>query len=432
MKPKTKMDRRAMAASKRLPRLTPAQVEWGKKHCFKQRAFWSGKEAWCSRCGGVFPAPSSKLLVNTLTTASLVCPHCGAKLTMERSRRQKIKEKSYLTLLTTCNGMQVQRTFDVVANGRKGSGVDYTFNEVVELWLDDKGAESVIACSRMPFSYFSDIWVYGTLSCKRRDGYVYGNPYMFYGAIYPRMQVIPILKRNGYKPLDNVVPHEQMRALLTDPMAETLQKAGQLELLAYMINRRWRANGHWHAVKIAIRNNYRVDDASMWVDMVEGLGALGLDTHNAHYVCPVDLKEAHDRITERVNRKRRAERRLADLYKARNYEADYRNAKSKFFGLLITDGRINIRPLQSVEEFEEEGRTMHHCVFSGGYYKLEHSLILTARTIEGKRIETIEVDLLHYKVLQSRGVNNINTPEHDHILTLVRNNMSAIKKLVAI
>ena len=46
---------------------------------------------------------------------------------------------------------------------------------------------------------------------------------------------------------------------------------------------------------------------------------------------------------------------------------------------------------------------MHHCVFDNAYYLKENSLILSA-TIEGRRIETIELNLDTLKVVQSRGV----------------------------
>ena len=49
---------------------------------------------------------------------------------------------------------------------------------------------------------------------------------------------------------------------------------------------------------------------------------------------------------------------------------------------------------------EAEGKAMHHCV--GGYHRRKDSLILSA-TIDGKRIETIEVSLTTLKVVQSRG-----------------------------
>ena len=78
----------------------------------------------------------------------------------------------------------------------------------------------------------------------------------------------------------------------------------------------------------------------------------------------------------------------------------------------------------------EEGRAMHHCVFNGEYYLKENSLILSA-TIDGKRIETIEISLKTLKVVQSRGVCNKNTEYHDQIINLVNKNKRLIRKRMA-
>lgn len=75
----------------------------------------------------------------------------------------------------------------------------------------------------------------------------------------------------------------------------------------------------------------------------------------------------------------------------------------------------------------EEGVAMHHCVFSNRYYLREDSLILSA-TIEGRWIETIEVNLETLKVVQSRGVCNQNTEYHDQIVNLVNANKRLIRQ----
>ena len=88
-----------------------------------------------------------------------------------------------------------------------------------------------------------------------------------------------------------------------------------------------------------------------------------------------------------------------------------------------------ITVIQSVADMEDEGSKMHHCVFAMGYYKRKDSLILTARSAaDGKRIETIEVSLKTFKVVQSRGMQNSNTPYHDEIINLVNSNINLIKQ----
>jgi hypothetical protein len=74
---------------------------------------------------------------------------------------------------------------------------------------------------------------------------------------------------------------------------------------------------------------------------------------------------------------------------------------------------------------KEEGRAMHHCV--GGYYNRPNSLILSAK-IDGKRIETIEVSLLDYRLVQSRGLQNQSTRYHKRIVALMEKNMQEIIK----
>lgn len=71
----------------------------------------------------------------------------------------------------------------------------------------------------------------------------------------------------------------------------------------------------------------------------------------------------------------------------------------------------------------------HHCV--GSYYTKEDSLILSA-SIDGKRIETIEISISQLKVIQSRGVCNQNTEHHNSIINLVNQNLQLIEeRLVA-
>ena len=103
----------------------------------------------------------------------------------------------------------------------------------------------------------------------------------------------------------------------------------------------------------------------------------------------------------------------------------YENAV--FFNLALTDGLLVIKVLQSVDEFLEEGKAMHHCVYTNEYYNRDNTLILSAR-IDGKRIETVELSLDTFKVVQSRGVCNSNTEYHDRIINLVESNAELIRQ----
>lgn len=118
----------------------------------------------------------------------------------------------------------------------------------------------------------------------------------------------------------------------------------------------------------------------------------------------------------------------AEIEKMIGKEAEFRAIKAKFFGLIFSDNRISVRVLESVQEIVAEGKAMHHCV--GSYHSKEDSLILSV-TIDGKRIETIEVSISRLKVIQCRGLQNKTTPYHSQIINLVEQNMLLIEQRLA-
>ena len=101
---------------------------------------------------------------------------------------------------------------------------------------------------------------------------------------------------------------------------------------------------------------------------------------------------AYCREAERLERERK---KLEDMEK---YKENYIRKKAVFFNLALTDGLLVIKVLQSVDEFLEEGKAMHHCVYTNEYYNQDNTLILSAR-IDGKRIETVELSLDTFKVV---------------------------------
>lgn len=225
-------------------------------------------------------------------------------------------------------------------------------------------------------------------------------------------------------------PCRLMLALLKDPEAEFLVKTGQYGLLNYFKYKRGGScHRYLHAVKICNRNGYKVKDGSMWTDYIDLLEYFHLDTHNAHYVCPKNLKAEHNRLhkrKEKVEAKRRAEEQRRN---AIEWEAKYKKEKGAYFGICFGDENIQIAVITSVADMAEEGAAMHHCVYNAGYYKRPDCIILSARDKDGNRLETIELSLRTFEVIQSRGKCNQSTPYHDQILSLVRENIGLFRKV---
>ena len=87
--------------------------------------------------------------------------------------------------------------------------------------------------------------------------------------------------------------------------------------------------------------------------------------------------------------------------------------------------------LESVDEFKEEGDKMHHCVFDCEYFNRKDCLILSARNKKtGKRIETIELSLSTFEIIQQRAKCNGESPYKAEIKDLIINNIGQFKKLV--
>ena len=113
---------------------------------------------------------------------------------------------------------------------------------------------------------------------------------------------------------------------------------------------------------------------------------------NAHYVCPEDLQQAHDEVHRKLRARQEREQEEHKRQKAQEDEARFKKLEAPFFGITFTDGTIQVRVLESVQEYIEEGQALHHCIFTNEYHLKEKTLILSA-SIDDKPIETIELSL---------------------------------------
>lgn len=425
MKPRTKIQKEVMHLSKRLPKITEVQRLYAFHHSFEHIGRRSAKGIiTCGECGHQWQGNGA--LADTL--CSCTCPHCSMELKVHITRKRVFKENEYFSIITACKGYQVIRFFFAKAYCKIGQAAEYSIYEVAQRWIAPNGKFETIAKLRgISFIYY-DLWQEYSPMEIRRNHHVYDiTP----ACTYPRVRIISELKRNGFKgELHNLQPFELFCELLKNNQAETLIKTGQYSLLSYFIRYSSKSIAtYWNAIRIATRSKYIVEDTGIWCDYIDLLRYFGKDTNNPKYICPADLKADHDRLVQKKTEHLERERIEQQKHKALENERKFQELKAKFFGMSFTDGTIQVRVLESVVEFLEEGTAMHHCVFTNTYYLKPDSLILSA-CIDGKRIETIEVSLKTLKVLQSRGVCNKNTEYHDRIIELVNKNKRLIRKRI--
>ena len=343
--------------------------------------------------------------------------------------------------MTVMEGLQVMRwwCFDYWFNC--GKPATYSMRgEVERQFINADGERRGFAIGTRSFSYAYDDWRFFTKMTLRNIG---TNGYYGYRverrfdlptAMTVIKTVIPRLRRNGLRTTmhGRWYPASIVTGLLTNNTVEMLWKTGQYALASHATNYTL-GEETMRSINICNRNHYIVKDARMWLDHLNTLRELGLDTHNAHYVCPADLQAVHTEMTARLNRLR--ERRMAEQ-RAREAErrakefkeaiATYAKRWGKALMLSLSGDNLRVEPLHSVEEFAEEGKAMHHCVFSMGYYKSETSLIFSAKDGEGKRLATIEYDTRRGDIVQCRAACNAIPQRDQEIRSLINDNKKTI------
>lgn len=442
MKPRNKREREVAELSSKLPQLSK-QEEWAKTHVFSHEAFKCKDELWCSDCARTWINTDNSELSVTLLGDTTVCPYCHSKLEVKVSRKKKNEEVNYMTVATTCGGYQVLRHVYCMRFARKEDAyLNYFFSEVVQEWISEDGKRTIMA---KPMNMGSCGWIHSEpLSIKNEYGssyyYYSGAKYNIYGEVYPTVNLLPILKKYGLRNnFFGSIPSKLIRALLQGCNdIELCIKTKQISMLQHLMK-----NGSYQikykpSFNICNRNNYIIKDASIWTDYIDLLSYFGKDLRNAHYVCPKNLNKEHDILMKkkqkiearlRVERDREAAVRVA-IRKKEDILKFYRE-KMKFFGIEIKEGDIIIQPLESITQFYLEAKAMHHCVFSNRYYGVTNCLILSARDAQGNRLETIEVNLNTFEIIQSRAVCNKTSEYHDRILNLVKKNMNLIRQRMA-
>ena len=427
MVPKTELQKRIVTLNKALPKISKEIKQWGYDNCITRYAVRSRKTLYCLECGHKWK--DAAVLVSALTGCT--CPKCGKHLEMMTHYRPRTREGEYFAIITTAGGMQVIRMIYICKHFKKLHKPERFAQEVMQHWITPEGKAITMSLSVMGFSQYYDQWLFDSKLEVRLKTYRSAMRYNIYpGKIYPQKKVLPVVRRNGFKgAFHGIAPHQLFAEILSDSFAETLLKTGQVSMLDFYISSdSSEVRRLWPAIRICIRNKYKIKNADTWMDYVHLLQFFGRDILNSFYVCPEDLKMEHDRL---IRKKREQERKL-EIQQMRatldKQQKAYAKKKSRFFGLRFTDGKITVKPLESVEEFMIEGDELRHCVFASKYFQRDDSLILSARQGD-KPIETIEVSLRSLKVVQARGNNNAPTRYHNEIVSLVESNMHQIGQL---
>lgn len=443
---KTKLQQRCLDLADTLPGLTDAQVRWARKRMqplgYVVSRGRGGKHScvWCQECGQMDEPDGGPLVMALMPTHT--CSRCGRRLDVKQwhGSAKECLQRFQFVVVTVADGMQVARAFVWEQRNKMGRATKDSITEVFQIWFEPTKQKEVILSKPYYRSIYSFHWNDGAWKVKKHNAhatgyYAFDDVYDLRGhRIYPRAKVLPVLRRFGYHTgllQMETSPIDVWRGLLNDEALEGIIKAGQ-----------WRVADWWFAVggprrdkslwlpmvRICNRHKYFIEDVSMWMDCVQMLHDLGMDAHNPKYICPDDLQKMHDWLLEKRERQRVREELQKLRSKAKNWEQYYQEKKGAFFPVKFNDGNIFCHVITSVAEMCEEGTRLHHCVYKMDYYKKADALILSARDRGGNRLETVEVNLKTFRVVQSRGLQNQTTGAHGDIIALVEKNMYQIKQ----
>lgn len=433
MKPKTQREREVLALSATLPPMTQHMRDTMLKRVFRGIATKRNDFSFrytCMECGEHFAyAEEHSYRSGGRTYKKVTCPHCGKELKVIVQDRNSIHHSGYYCFVTTCKQYTVLRYFTADKYGKSGQHAYFEDPfEISQIWITEGGVKTVVGRRMRMFSYnYVQPWNKFSAMEIRKPGESIGGYDTF--SYYTPFCDWSILSKPKYmrrltlqsKGTDDPCSYIRSRCMVE---CQTLLQCGREDLMRGDIRK---LRKFWPSIRIALRNNYRPCDVKMWYDMLDAMDTLGMDLHQPKYICTDTLKQLHDTLVKRVEKreealrhKREREQLLARLENEQEELKKFYEVKGRYFDIDLKGDGFHIFALRTPEEHLEEGQQMHHCVGSMGYWKRFNSLIMVARTYDDKRIATIEINLTTLEIVQVRGVCN-EVPEHDkEIRKLIR------------
>jgi hypothetical protein len=361
------------------------------------------------------------------------CPKCNIFLVKWDRRGRKDRHHELFMVLEHIKGFQVARYYNVTRYAKVLESASYVFSEVANQWLSPDGKMTSFARLVNGFYYTSSGFLTSSpFELRESEAHYYNCP------IYPKKWIHPHVYRNGYDGESDHGFHIMYlsKILLAYPAAETMLKTGKWDLFDKFGRYEKQFKQYWKYMVIAWRHDFDIEkDIQFWFDHMDLLTYFKMDRHNPRYICSPDMEKEHVELSDRRTRiklaqaaekKRRDEEAFLREQKKKN-EA-YRKTFRKFFNFkLKLDKNTEIVVLKDVDDFIEEGRALHHCV--GGYFGNHNDSLILSTRHKGKRIETIQFDLIDMEIKQARGACNQDSEYHHLVINTIMNNVQTIAKL---
>lgn len=417
MKPRTKLHHKLLEYSNWLtPGVDKKVNSYALSNCNTKFGFSTGKTYWCGVCGDTHSA-------NEIINNEISCLSCNSELHIVETKRRKYLETYYIAFAEEMFEFQVIRYFHITVNYKKGEHWKTNILESIQQFHTDNDYHLI---GRLTHGYGDPL--YGSMEIRNPSYYKQHayNPYP--SSYHPESTFLPQYQLKGCDGDFGNINFDGLKRKLNFncTRTETLLKSKNIAFLKVAISDSYKISKYWNTVKICLRNKFNPLDAGIYFDYLELLDYFKKDLNSPKYACPTNLKKEHDKL---VIKKRNIEKRLAIIEQKKKMKYDqqqYEKDKGNYFGLVIENGNISIKVLETIQEFIEEGDAHKHCVYTNKYYSKENSLILSAR-VNGKLVETIEIKLDEMKIEQSRGFGNNPSKYNKEIIDLIKKSFQLIE-----
>lgn len=395
MKPKTKFDFEIIEHSAKLTDLLNTEISFIKNKLFNYLYTISRNRIFCLACGHKDLIENFKSYPNKKKK----CSCCNRKLTYTKYYHNTVE--LCVNKLEVLNNFQVVRFFHCIYYTKLKKECNYFIQEVVQYWIKPDGRYNMRALLNSGFnSNFKG-------SLEIRASRMKKNYTKMYSQYTITKSILPVIKRNGFKPnIADLPVVKTIIGLLTNPKIETLFKAKHYYWLETEIDV---INKYWPQIKICLRTNYIVSDVRIWIDYLEILIEYKKDVLNPFYVCPTDLTRAHNHW---VNKKKAITRKLEFQKLKANIQKnniDYIETKKALLDLKFVNGNITIEALKDVNSFYVYSHEFNNCLFENQYYKKEELLVFVLKKDEQAEA-LISYNLKYFDLIEIRGINNSDSP----------------------
>lgn len=369
--------------------------------------------------------------------SSTICPSCKNKVKkLAIHNGQFIRILSY-SVVQVVDRFQVVRYFSCWKIMYKDKKPKYNFRSLFEEWTDyDKDKKVIVGRTN---TWCGDGFTSTDYEIRYNNPRYGQSEYDRYASDFncPGAEFLPRFQKYGLGvDFHNCDYRYLLNKLERSSQIETLLKAKQKELLFYAVHKDERYYSFWPQIKIVLRHKYKIKDAGIWYDYLELLKYFKKDIRNPKIILPKNLNKAHNEYVVKKQKRIDKERAEIEVKRQENErlraeaETVLKNIKAEVFkGFSLKQGKLLIVPLIEDSDVKEEGEILKHCVHTNNYHKKSGILLMSAR-IDGNRIETIEISLATYSIIQCRGFDNKATEFHDQIIDVLKKNMGKISRLV--